>query len=403
MTGRASSTRAGPSIRALLIFDGAAIGAIFPFLTVMLAERGFDPLSIGLVTAISSAAFTVALPAWGHVADTRLGRARTLQLTAMGAGLSLLVFAGPWPALILAACIVVFITIEAPVAALADALVVNAVSDPARSYPRLRVLFSLAMAIVSIGLGLVYEETGYGAIPVFYALAIAGAAISAAFVPDVEKAHLPPSGSGRGGAARAAFAAQPRLPLVLLGVVLAFFGVIVSINFLPLRIAQLAGGPAEVALANGLANFAEIPASLAAGWIAARVGLRGLFVGSTLLYAAMLATWIASDSISVLIATRTVTGVAFAGMFVAVVLTIQSTLPERLQGTGQGLFQATAFGATAVLADVIGGLLFGSLGAGSLFALSALLSVLAVFVGWAALPVRVTVTAEPVPLPIVHP
>ena len=395
-----SRRRAGRALWALLLLDGAAIGAVFPFLTVMLQSRGFDAFQIGLITAASSTAFTVALPAWGHVADTILGRVRALQIAGLGAGLALLVFLGPLPALALAACIVVFTILEAPVAALSDALVVNAVSDPARSYPRLRVLFSLAMAVTTIGLGIVLERTGYGAVPIFYALAIVGVAITAGLVPDVARATLEHDGSVRGGAVRAAYAAQPRLPIILLAVGLAFFGVTVSINFLPLRLAQLGGGPTDVALSSGLASLAEIPASLVAGWIAARGGLRGLFVLSTLLYAAALASWVVIDSIGVIIATRAVTGAAFAGLFVAIVLTMQSTLPERLQGTGQGLFQATAFGAAAIVADVVGGILFASVGAASLFALAASLSVLAVVVGWVALPVRATAT-EPLALPIV--
>jgi len=176
LTGRSPARRAGPSIWLLLVFDGAAIGAIFPFLTVMLQSRGFDAFQIGLITALTSAAFTVALPSWGHIADAVLGRVRTLQVAALGAGFTLLVFLGPLPPIALAAVIVTFTVVEAPIAALADALVVNAVSDPARSYPRLRVLFSGAMAASTIVLGLILDQTGYVAVPIFYALAVAAMA-----------------------------------------------------------------------------------------------------------------------------------------------------------------------------------------------------------------------------------
>jgi len=402
LTGRSPARRAGPSIWLLLVFDGAAIGAIFPFLTVMLQSRGFDAFQIGLITALTSAAFTVALPSWGHIADAVLGRVRTLQVAALGAGFTLLVFLGPLPPIALAAVIVTFTVVEAPIAALADALVVNAVSDPARSYPRLRVLFSGAMAASTIVLGLILDQTGYVAVPIFYALAVAAIAITAAFVPDVGRAHLAALEGARGGAARAAFTAQPRLPLVLLGVALAFFGVTVSVNFLSLRIADLGGTPGDIALSSAVASLAEIPASLVAGRIAARIGLRGLFIGSTLIYAAALGSWVVIDSVGVIVATRALTGAAFAGLFVAIVLTIQSTLPAPLQGTGQGLFQATAFGATAIVANLVGGFVFEAIGPGFLFALSAVLSCLAVAVAWVALPVRARPTSEPVPLPPAH-
>jgi len=236
----------------------------------------------------------------------------------------------------------------------------------------------------------------------FAVLAVAAIAITAAFVPDVGRAHLAALEGARGGAARAAFTAQPRLPLVLLGVALAFFGVTVSVNFLSLRIADLGGTPGDIALSSAVASLAEIPASLVAGRIAARIGLRGLFIGSTLIYAAALGSWVVIDSVGVIVATRALTGAAFAGLFVAIVLTIQSTLPAPLQGTGQGLFQATAFGATAIVANLVGGFVFEAIGPGFLFALSAVLSCLAVAVAWVALPVRARPTSEPVPLPPAH-
>jgi MFS family permease len=209
--------RAGPSIWLLLVFDGAAIGAIFPFLTVMLQSRGFDPFQIGLITALTSAAFTIALPWWGHIADAVLGRVRTLQVASLGAGLTLLVFLGPLPPIGLAACIVAFTIIEAPIAALADALVVNAVSDPVRSYPRLRVLFSGAMAASALALGLIIDRTGYVAVPIFYAAAVAAIAVTAAFVPDVSRVHLATL-EGRGEGRHGRRSPSPAPSLVLLGV-----------------------------------------------------------------------------------------------------------------------------------------------------------------------------------------
>lgn len=367
----------------------------------MLAARGFDPLEIGLVTAVTSAAFMIALPAWGHVADAVLGRARALQLSAAGAGLAMLAFLGPLPLLGLAACILVFTIVEAPVAALADALVVNAVEDPGRSYPRLRVLFSLAMAGATVVVGLAVDRAGYGAVPLVYAAAAVGIVLVAGLVPDVGRVALAHGTGARGGAVRAAFGVQPRLPVVLLAVGLAFFGVTTSINFLSLRIAQLGGTPSDIALSSALASLAEIPMALAAGRIAGRIGLRGLFAASALGYAAAIGTWVVADSVVVLVATRALTGAAFAGLFVAIVLTIGVILPERLQGTGQGLFQAVAFGAAAIVANVVGGALFESTGAGPLFALAAGLGVLAAGVAWVALPARAP-AVETVILPLVR-
>ncbi len=50
-------------------------------------------------------------------------------------------------------------------------------------------------------------------------------------------------------------------------------------------------------------------------------------------------------------------------------------LPPRLQATGQGLYQVTAFGVAAIVADLVGGPVYAGLGSGALFAGAAALTV----------------------------
>jgi MFS family permease len=122
--------------------------------------------------------------------------------------------------------------------------------------------------------------------------------------------------------------------------------------------------------------------------VANRIGLRGLFVGSALLYAACLASWTVLDQPTLIIATRALTGIAFAGVVVGVVLTIAALLPPNLQATGQSLYQTIAFGAAAIIANLIGGLLYQQVGHGAVFGVGAVLAVLAAILGLAAFPRR---------------
>ncbi len=70
----------------------------------------------------------------------------------------------------------------------------------------------------------------------------------------------------------------------------------------------------------------------------------------------------------------------------AAVLTIATLLPDRLQGTGQSLYQTTAFGMAAIIANVGGGLVYGTQGYAAVFGLAAIAGVLAMIVGLLALP-----------------
>ena len=180
----------------------------------------------------------------------------------------------------------------------------------------------------------------------------------------------------------------PRLGAVMLAVGLVHVGVMGGFTFLPLRLVALGGGPGEVALMSGLSAAAEIPAMLLAATVATRIGLRGMFVGSAVLYGACIVSWTVIESTELLIATRALTGIAFAGFVVSIVLTIGTLLPATLQATGQALYQTVGFGVGAIVGNALGGLVYGSLGHAAFFAMGATLAFVAAVVGWFAVPGR---------------
>jgi PPP family 3-phenylpropionic acid transporter len=376
------------AIRAVFLANGISQGVFFPFSAVILSTRGFSAVEIGLITAICSAAFTIAVPAWGHLADVVLGRRNALLISALTGAAVVLLAGSPVPGLAVAACFVVFSLFESGWGPLCDALAVNAVRDRSRDYARVRLLSSLGFAISSAAAGLLFDRTGYG--PAFGLCAgfAVGLAVAARLTPDVPRANLAAhaSGQSRGGSMAVALRVQPRLRGVLVALLLVHIGVIAGFTFLPLRIVALGGSPSDVALNASAGAFAEIPAMLLAGAIAARVGLRGLVAGSALLYAACFGAWMVLDSPILIVATRFASGVAFAGLWVGAVLTMAVLLPPRLQATGQGLYQVTGFGVAAVVANFLGGQVYAGLGSAALFAGAAALAVAAAVLALAVFP-----------------
>jgi MFS transporter, PPP family, 3-phenylpropionic acid transporter len=194
--------------------------------------------------------------------------------------------------------------------------------------------------------------------------------------------------SRRGGAIREAFAVQPALPRALAAIGLVYVGVFAGFTFLPLRIVELGGGAPQVAVASAVSAAVEIGAMVWAGRLMARIGLRVLFGVSALLYGVTLVLWAVLPSPEAIIASRVLSGAAYAGLWIACVMTIGRLLPARLQGSGQSLFSITATGGAGFLANVVGGLLYAGQGATVVFVLCALAGVVGVAVGWAALPGR---------------
>jgi len=388
------------ALRLVVLALGVALGVFYPFISVILASRGLGPAQIGLVASIGAVGFTLAVPAWGHIADVRLGRARTLQICAIGGAVAVGALLGPWPPIVIALLFFAYWIFESSWQPLADALTVNLVDR--RRYGRVRLLTSLSFAIASIAAGFLYDQAGFDAAYILAVAATLTIAVAATRVPDVGRADLETPGHGAMtpghgaatpsrsrpwlGSAGVALRVAPRLGAVLVAVMLINITIISGFTYLPLRLADLGSPPSDVALSAGVSAMAEIPAMLVAARVAQWVGLRGMFVVSALIYGGVSASWIVLDSAPLIIATRLVSGVAFAWILVCVVLTIARLLPSELQATGQSLYQTFAFGLGAIVANLVGGVLYANIGHSAVFGLGLVLAIFAATMGWFVFP-----------------
>ncbi|HET9085335.1 MAG TPA: MFS transporter [Candidatus Limnocylindrales bacterium] len=381
------------ALRLVVLALGVALGVFYPFIPVILASRGFGPAQIGLIASVGAFGFTLAVPAWGHIADVRLGRARTLQVCAIGGAVAVGALIGAWPPFVIALLFMAFWIFESSWQPLADALTVNLVDR--QGYGRVRLLTSLSFAISSIAAGFLYDAAGFEAAYVLGVVAALVIAAAASRVPDIGRADLAASGHRSAatprsrpwlGSAGVALRVAPRLGAVLVAVMLINITIISGFTYLPLRLGDLGSPPSDVALSAGVSAVAEIPAMLVAARVAQWVGLRGLFAGSALLYGAVSASWIVLDSAPLIIATRLVSGVAFAWILVCVVLTIARLLPSELQATGQSLYQTFGFGLGAIVANMVGGLLYANIGHAAVFGLGLVLAIIAATLGWFVFP-----------------
>lgn len=388
---------------------GAALGVLYPFTSVILADFGFSPGEIGFISSLGAVGFTFAVPAWGHLADVRLGRPRTLQVCATGGATAIVALLIPVPPAVVVGLFVLFWVFMSSLQPLVDAITVNALRG--RDYARVRLFTSLGFAVAAVLAGQLYDRTGYQAAFPLFALAAGVMVAAAALLPDVARADLDAhrrlaSGRNRSGrpapswrrslgSSGVALQVAPRLGAVLLAVGLLHVGTIAGFTFLSLRIEALGGSPAQIALSSGLSAGIEIPAMFVLGGLAQRFGLRVIFTIGALLYALCLASWTVLDAPLAIVATRAITGLAYSGIVVAVVLTIATLLPAELQATGQSLLQTITFGFAAVVANVLGGLLYEGVGHVAVFGIGAVLAVGAAVVGWLVFPVGPRGRASP--------
>ena len=406
---------------------GAGLGCWNALATVMLAGRGLDDAGIGLAASAGALAFVVAIPAWSHVADTVLGRPRTLAAAAIVVALLAVGFGLPpnLPPVAAGVLYTLIMAAMAPWLLLVDAITVN-VTHNATAYARIRLLASLAFAATSIAVGFATAATSLATPPLLLAAASLAIVAAARRLPDASRAVLgsgrvpagsrsasAPEGSGPAaapasvepepaasrssrssrfdlarllGSTGEAFRIAPGLPVLLLAALLAHAGHAGQAIFLGLRILQLGGGPAEVAVASGAAAAVEIPCFFMWGWVAGRWGLRASFGAGALIYALVAVIWATTDSVPITILARTLSGIGYSALAISGTLAMRSLLPRELAATGQGMYQVTAAGLASVVAGMAGPALIGAGGYPLLFAAIAVAGVVGAGVGFAAFP-----------------
>ena len=358
------------NLRGIYTAVGLSTASIAPFIPVILKGRGLDPATIGVLAALAAVAATLVVPAWGHLADAIVGRARAFQIglliaASLAAGLLL-----DLPLVAVAAMFASFTVFASLFIGLADALAVVDLPAPERQYGALRAHASLSFTVGVVAVGFLYSWAGYGAAPAVFLIWACTLLFLVGRIPDRTAAsHLRSSRhetegerGGRFGSPGRAFAVQPRLWLVLAIFALAFAGLQGALTFIGIRIVELGGQPSDVAISFGVAALAEIPGLVAAGWLGRRIGLRWLFVASLLLYGLCITTWGILPYAVAINATRAVTGLCNGSLMAARVLMVPRLLPQSLQATGQVLFQAATLGFGTVMGSVIGGVAYSAFG-----------------------------------------
>jgi PPP family 3-phenylpropionic acid transporter len=406
-----------PQVRRLQVLYlalGSSTAILNPFIAVILAAHGLGSEIIGVVVAFGAAGLFAAGPIWGHLGDYVIGRRGALLATTVIACATALAIAGPFPNYVLAVLMPLFMLSQGSSLGLCDSLAVGAVADPHRDYGRIRMMASISFAVVSIAVGFAYDVSGYELASLLYVASAIVIAATLVFVPDhrplgqtypahAASGHDAISSVGspairrgpRFGSTGLAFHLQPRLPGILAATFLVWFAVNISFTFLSLRIVDLGGGASDVAMSFGVSALFEVPGMLLAARVAARLGLRGLFAVGALGYAAAFLSWTVLGTPAAIVASRSLTGLSYGGLTVAMVLTMGEVLPNGLQATGQTLYQATATGLGSIAGNTVGGLLYGSAGAPFLFGLCAAIGAAGALLGLFTLPARVRRVALP--------
>ena len=334
----------------------AALGAIVPFFSVYMQQRGMSGTQIGMISALPPIIALISNPFWSGVADRWQAHQRVLAALAVTSGIASLAFiwiSGFW-ALLAASCTVAFF--RAPISAIVDATVMSiVVRNPEVGYGRQRVFGSLGWIFFSYGVGLLVTRYSINAIFVFHFILLAGMCGLLSLQLPVERRT--------GGAVHYmdGLRAMIRLPSYrALLFFMACFGAATAAqgNFGGLNILRLGGAATLIGITNSVSAFLEVPVLfLSQSWFR-RVSYRTTIwlcgVGFAVVWfltAFATAPWHITVAFVVL-------GLFFGLVWTAIVSFANDRAPDGLRASAQAVAQAAHGGLGWALGSFASGLLW---------------------------------------------
>ena len=358
--------RASVSIRVLFLLVGVALAAFFPFLSLVLKAHGLDARQIGVAIGVMAAARILANPLWGHAADTWTGRKRAMQLSAAASAAGALVLASSGTAAVaVIAASAVLAAASGAFVSTGDALALAHLGvERVGEYGRLRGWMSTGYAVANLGLGILLQEAGANSALVVYAIASAGVALWLVTLRTDPPEH---ERGARFGSVGAVFRASDRFPIYLLGWLVIGVAFTAAWTFLALRIENRGGGPLLVGLGAALGGAIEVPTFRLASRLTERRGLRTTFELGCVVYAAAFLLWgLVTDPVTLSLLFP-LEGVGFALLFASGVPIIGRLVPPQLHATGQAISGVTWMGLAPIIGGPIGGWVYDTLGAVTLY------------------------------------
>ena len=359
----------------LYVLMYAAFGAASPFWPLFFESRGLTPEQLGFLLALGQLARLIAGPLAGRVADILGALRASLATCASFAALltvGLLTVEGFWP---LAVIHMAHAAMLAPIAALADAIAVNAARAPQKGfeYGWVRGSASAAFIAGTLAAGQIVGANDLSAIAWMQAALLAGVVLSAPLVPPLDTSSAQGErelSSTFGGIQELCkIALFRRLVLVA---ALVYGSHAMHDAFAPIRWNAAGISTTATSLLWSEAVAAEV---LVFFWIGPallnRIGPSG---AAALAAAAGIVRWVVMSQSTALVALALVQplhGLTFALLHLACMRIIALIVPIHLAATAQALY-AVGSGAAIALMTVVSGQLYGQLGAHAFLAMALL-------------------------------
>jgi PPP family 3-phenylpropionic acid transporter len=351
------------AVLGLFLTFGLIVASFFPFLSVYFAGRGFAPDEIGFLLSAMAGIRIVAMPIWGHVADTRIGRRRALQL-----GLAGMVVFSIVASVVDSLIGVAFGAVGVALAMAASGPNIDALAlvqlgeERMQDYGRIRGWESLSYAAGCLAFGWLLDVHGVTlALPLF----AAAGTLMLAWTTVAVRSDRPeePEHHGRLGAVGAVFRTAPRFWGFLVATLLVWTGFNGAWNFVGLKIRD----PLLIGVGTALGGVMEVGVMRLSSRLHRRLGLRKVYALGCLIYAIGFLLWGLIDDPATVSVLAVLEGAGFSLLFTTAILVVGKLLPSSLYSSGNSIAAMVGFGIGPVIGAGLGGVVYRHLGSTSLF------------------------------------
>jgi PPP family 3-phenylpropionic acid transporter len=377
--------RSGVSIQVLFVLFGIVVACFFPFFALFLKDRGLDEREIGLVVSVMAFARVICNPVLGHLADTRVGRRRMLQVgISAGGSMALAVFLfghGVVPIVLLAA---VFAGVGSATGPSIDAIALEHLGEERMAdYGRIRGWESLSYAVTCLTLGAVLEAFGISYALLAYSVASLLVLLWAQTI-EADPPHRTEH-EGRLGAVGAVFREAPRFWMYLAGITFVWVGFTGAWNFFSLKIERGGGGPFLVGVGTALGGIVEVPVMRWSTRLQRTIGIRRTYVLGCLVYATGFLLWGIISNPTIVSILTVFEGFGFSLLFTSGVVIVGKMVPRTLYATGQSIASTVAFGIAPIVGGVLGGYVYETFGPVTMYVGASMLVLVGGAVSWITL------------------
>jgi PPP family 3-phenylpropionic acid transporter len=382
-TPSAGAARLPARLASFYFFYYATVGAFMPYWSPYLAARGFSPVQMGIAYALMGLMRMVVPVAWGWYADHRGGRIGLIRVASLAA--LVLFLAIPFmPGVFWVGAVMLAYTLFWH-ALLPQFEVVTLSHLLARGgdYSRVRLWGSVGFVVSVLGLGALLDRTGILWLPWLVGVFWLGMALSTWAVPEPPAFH-------HSAAQRPSIWTALKNPTAI-ALLFACFCSQLSFapyyNFFTLFLERHHYARSYAGMLWSLGVMAEIGMFFVAARVIGAFGARKVMLVAL---AATVLRWTvtaaAVDSLPVLLLAQLAHALSFGAYHAVAMHYVQRLFPGALQGRGQALYNAVAYGVGGSIGSLASGFLWEDLSPEAVFYSAAVVAALGFWVAYRRLP-----------------